>query len=184
MKLWHYIVGAVVIAGLLVGIGYFIGYHARGTGTVIVSGVDTTIVHEYIHDTTLICDTIVYKRTDTLFITEDTPLGDIPVRTSQDRDSIPLRVGDATMYMPYNLSVVYRGLLYKTYLTTFPRPYTVTLPKPKEKLLAPYVACAVMIDRDKDVSALVESGLEIKNRVHLFGAYDGEFRAGIRATLK
>lgn len=182
MKLWYYLViaGAVIVVGL---IGGFIGYNLRGTGTVQVYS-DTTIVHEFIHDTTAICDTVVLKHTDTLIITEQTPIGEIPIRTAAHGDSIPVRMGKETMYIPYNLSIIYRGLVYKYYLTTKPRPYALTLPKPKEKWVAPYAAAVGRRSIGGEYDWWVESGTIVKDRVAVFGMYDGDWWLCVRATLK
>lgn len=180
MKKTIWIVVSYIAVGLICLI---IGRATRKADEVTVSTIDTLLVREFISDTSVITDTVVVSSTDTLIITKETPIGEIPVRTKTTQDSLPVKVQDKMAYLPFTLDIDYRGLLYGYRISTKPRPYKFKI---KQPVVDFYGYGSAMVNLDLLIVGELEVGVSFWDRVSLFGKVvaDVDRRANMGAGLK
>lgn len=148
---------------IILTVGFLLGRWSKSATTVEVSTIDTTMVREFIHDTTVVKDTI-YLVDTTIIVDSNTPIGEIPVRSVSVKDSLPIDIQGKRVFLPFYMGIQYRGILYNYTVTTKPRPYKL---QTVEDNLDWYAGLNVWIDQAKHLSADVEGGLIFWNRVGL-----------------
>lgn len=158
MKHWKV---KLLIVAIVLAIGFFFGRMTKKTTEVEINTIDTLMVREFIHDTTIITDTILLSETDTLFIGDSTLFGDIPIRSISINDSLPINVKDKRYYLPFNLEITYRGLLYGYSIQTIPRNYKLQTTKDR---LSWDLGLYAWVDQHKDISITTEGNLVFFNR--------------------
>jgi len=145
---------------LLFVVGIFVGRTTKKVETITIIVSDTILVREFIHDTSLVVDTVFTKK-DTIVIYAETPLGDIPTRIKSVRDSLPVSVASQRVYLPFDLDIVYRGILYRYEIETYPTPYEITIPA-KTSTFDLFASATMLVNYDWRISGAFEGGLSYK----------------------
>lgn len=170
---WKYVLAFGILCLIL---GMTICQHEDKT--IPVEIIDTLIVHEYIHDTSIVVDTVILSKTDTLIITEETPIGRIPVRIKTVTDSLPVLVGSEKIYLPIETVITYRGILYKHTIRTIPGLYNVDI-QVRRKFLTFRRFIKVTVDipiisdslnSQKELFVGLGGGVKMKERLFIDGA--------------
>jgi len=152
-----------------------------GKKPVPVATIDTVMVREFISDTSIIHDTVFISETDTLIIDKTTPIGDIPTRVKLVQDSLPINVYGQRVFIPFDLGMTYRGILYSYYLQTRPKEFTVSA---KAKLVDFFLTCDALVNQDYRISGEVRGGVMFRRHYGIVGGVDvadkNEFKIGVR----
>jgi len=164
MKSWKLILAYSV---LLFVVGFFVGRTTKKVETITIIVSDTILVREFIHDTSLVVDTVFTKK-DTIVIYAETPLGDIPTRIKSVRDSLPVSVAKQRVYLPFDLDIVYRGILYRYEIETYPKPYEITIPA-KIPFVDPFLEANVWVNQSWRISGGATGGLLFKQHYLVAG---------------
>ena len=163
MLKWSWILFIIWSVAMMAVGGFITRKVIRKPDTAIV--LDTLIVYNY-KDTTIVHDTVITAH-DTVFIKPETPIAEIPVRTKIETDSLPIMVGKQIVYAPYSIGCQYRGVLYKMWLETHPKPYEIELVKESPPIIDFYGQLAVSINVQKELLSEVELGVTFWNKASL-----------------
>ena len=182
MKLSAKTVGYALCAALLVGmlIGSALTWKCGRRENITIISLDTLMVETYIHDTTICYDTVVVSLRDTVFITPDTPIGSIPVRTKTTRFNIPLDITAGKkqrIEIPVDVGTTYRGILYNNTVRPIPEPYTIEM-SDKKPWVDLYGTVAGGVNYSLLPVAEVEVGITLWQKAVLFGRLNSTLHDG------
>lgn len=158
------LIWGITLAVAIFFAGLFVGRATRHVDSITVTAPETTLVRVFIHDTARVCDTVILTRFDTLYIDSTTPFGDIPVRVIMKQDSFPVKIADELYWLPMDISITYRGLVYNYYMNTHPSPYRFEV---TERAVKFYGRVAVAVNNKLTLSTEVEGGATLWDRVSL-----------------
>jgi hypothetical protein len=162
-----------MLATLFTGmfIGSMLTWKCGKKGKATLMAIDTLLVYDYKTDTTVCYDTIVLTRHDTVFITPETPIGEIPVRTQTAGFCIPVEVDVGKKHrwdIAIEVGTTYRGILYQNTVRPVPEPYTIEI-EDKRPFVDLYGTVAVGVNWDLRPMGETEVGLIFRDRVAVFG---------------
>jgi len=179
IKLSAKTVGYALCAALLLGMLIGSALTWKCGRREVISTIDTLMVREFKHDTTCVYDTIILSKTDTFYIEPTTPIGQIPVVMKLVQDSLPLDVYGKRIWIPYNLGMYYRGILYSYYVATKPKPFEITVKTP---WVDPFLMVGFYVNYLKQVSSEVSGGFVFFDHYALTGK--AELDCDMKSNLK